>query len=105
MGARLVRDDALAAWTVPGAEHQVRPVRGIGEHIMLLRKKLLEEAGEVAFADDRGEIVKELADVWEVVRSIAVLHAIDPHEVLAVADYRRQQSGGFERGLVWETGR
>lgn len=105
MGKRLVRDDALSNWRVPGAEHQVRPVRDDAEHIELLRQKLLEECGEVIFAADRAELVKEISDVLSVLVAFAWKNGIGWGEVVEKRGERDMASGGFIRGMVWETDR
>jgi predicted house-cleaning noncanonical NTP pyrophosphatase (MazG superfamily) len=105
VGKRLVRDDALKTWRVPGAEHQVRPVRDHAEHVELLRRKVIEESGEVAFANGRSELVKELADLFEVMLAVAKVSRVPWEEVVNLAAVRRCESGGFERGMVWENDR
>lgn len=105
MGKVLVRDRALENWRVPGAEHQVRPVRDSGEHRRLLLQKLLEEAKEVVFAEDRQEMLKELSDVLSVSAALAWNHGIQWGEVEAKRVTRDHASGGFTQGMVWETDR
>jgi predicted house-cleaning noncanonical NTP pyrophosphatase (MazG superfamily) len=105
MGKRLVRDLALKSWTVPGAEHQVHPVESIEEHKQLLNAKLLEEAGELIFANSREELIKEIADVLTVLEAIAYLNNITWQEALVKVNERIGNSGGFITGMVWETSR
>ena len=105
MGKRLVRDRALESWVVPGAEHQVRPVRTGEEHLQLLHAKLIEEAMEVVQAETQRDVLKELADVLAVLEAIAMLHGIDWDEVAIQVDVRELKSGGFTEGMVWETSR
>jgi predicted house-cleaning noncanonical NTP pyrophosphatase (MazG superfamily) len=104
MGKRLVRDRALENWVVPGAEHQVRPVYNWEEHQSLLRSKLLEECGEVMMASP-GELTKELADVLAVLDALAATNGIEWEEVMMMAEARELKSGGFSKGMVWETSR
>lgn len=101
----MVRDRALDSWVVPGAEHQVRPVDSNDEHLKLLRAKLLEEVGEVLLAETREELIKELADVVAVLEGWAAVNSIDWDEVALKLDERELRSGGFTRGMVWETER
>lgn len=103
MGTRLVRDGALRNWTVPGAEHQVRPVRNPEEHLDLLKQKLLEEVGEVIFATNRDELLKELSDLLAVMEGVASVAGVPWEQVLLKTDARELESGGFTSGLVWET--
>jgi predicted house-cleaning noncanonical NTP pyrophosphatase (MazG superfamily) len=104
MGKRLVRDNALSNWVVPGAEHQVRPVKDTQEHQELLRAKLLEECGEVMLSG-KEELIKELADVSAVLEALATTNGIEWGEVLHMVDEREIASGGFTAGMVWETSR
>jgi predicted house-cleaning noncanonical NTP pyrophosphatase (MazG superfamily) len=105
MGKRLVRDKALDNWVVPGAEHQVRPVHNRIEHGDLLRAKLIEECGEVILSDGREELVKELADVLSVCQAFANVNGVKWGEVLERQILRDNESGGFFKGMVWETSR
>ena len=105
MGKVLVRDDALQNWRVPGAEHQVRPVRDDAEHRTLLLQKLLEETKEVVFAEDRAEMLKEISDVLAVLVALAWKNGIGWGEVLEKRGERDMAVGGFIKGMVWETDR
>jgi phosphoribosyl-ATP pyrophosphohydrolase len=105
MGKRLVRDRALDSWTVPGAEHQVRPVRDAAEHRKLLANKILEEAVEVAAAETQAELTKELADLLSVMRGAAYANGVTWSDVLDSEARREAESGGFIDGMVWETPR
>lgn len=105
MGKRLVRDRALDNWVVPGAEHQVRPVHNLVEHTDLLRAKVMEEATEVILAGGREELTKELGDLLEVMEAVAGTRGIAWSAVVAEARRRAEASGGFVKGMVWETSR
>lgn len=105
MGTRLVRDRALDSWAIPGAEHQVRPVRDAKEHQELLVAKVMEEATEVILAKTKDDLTKELADLIAVLEGCAAANGIDWEEVLHKVDERELQSGGFIQGMVWETPR
>jgi predicted house-cleaning noncanonical NTP pyrophosphatase (MazG superfamily) len=60
-----------------------------------IRVKLLEEAQEVAGAKDRQELVNELADLYEVIDSIAELHQISKEEIISVQTKKHQERGSF----------
>ena len=60
-----------------------------------IRIKLLEEAHEVATAKDRKELIGELADLYEVIDSIAGLHTISKEEIIDTQTKKRQERGGF----------
>jgi predicted house-cleaning noncanonical NTP pyrophosphatase (MazG superfamily) len=46
-----------------------------------LKNKLVEEALEVKDTDNRADLIKELADVTEVIESLALLHNIKKEEI------------------------
>lgn len=68
---------------------QVRPA---------LLAKLAEESAEAAAAS-QAELPEELADVVEVVRALAGGLGLSLEEITQLADEKREQRGGFERGL------
>ncbi|MDO9426802.1 MAG: nucleoside triphosphate pyrophosphohydrolase [Methylobacterium sp.] len=65
-----------------------------------LLSKLLEEALEVRNAEDRSEKIIELADLYEVVLALIHAEGLSLGDVVAAADVKRAQAGGFEEGLV-----
>jgi predicted house-cleaning noncanonical NTP pyrophosphatase (MazG superfamily) len=105
MGTRLVRHRALENWSVPGAEHQVRPVVDKVEHLQLLGKKGIEEATELAYASGYDEVLGELTDVYHVLEAYERLYDIDPAEIGRMKLRKGKASGYFNPGMVWDTGR
>jgi predicted house-cleaning noncanonical NTP pyrophosphatase (MazG superfamily) len=66
---------------------------------LALLAKLREETAELAAA--RGEdMAEELADVFEVVRSLSAVLGIDWLSVLAAAERKAEERGTFSRGLM-----
>jgi predicted house-cleaning noncanonical NTP pyrophosphatase (MazG superfamily) len=63
-----------------------------------LLAKLVEEAVEAAGADSDG-LPEELADVVEVVRALAAELGLSLQDVTELADRKKADRGGFERGL------
>ena len=101
---RLVRDRALSTWRVPGAKHQVRPVRDADEHQELLAAKLIEECGEVVAAKTPANLREELGDVLAVLQGIASRSGISWASVVSEGEAKTARSGPFTEGLVWDTG-
>lgn len=66
-----------------------------------LKKKLVEEAKELQNADDE-EIVSELADVLELVKSIADQKGIKFVDVEEKQINKKEKRGGFEKKLFLE---
>jgi predicted house-cleaning noncanonical NTP pyrophosphatase (MazG superfamily) len=72
------------------------------EYRCALLAKLIEEAEEVAAAD-RDELVKEIADLFEVIDALFVAFDLDREAVLAMQQKRSDERGGFEKRikLLW----
>jgi len=67
-----------------------------------LKKKLIEEGKEVIEAEE-GELVKELADVLELIKSIGESQDISFKSIEEKQKQRREERGGFRKKLflVW----
>ncbi len=64
--------------------------------------KLVEEAKEVQEATGPEEIIKEIADVWEVIEAIIVEFGLDHSEIQRVKQERRDSRGGFDKKIYLE---
>ncbi|MBR1413443.1 MAG: nucleoside triphosphate pyrophosphohydrolase [Bacilli bacterium] len=67
-----------------------------------LYKKLQEETSEVIGATNSKEILEELADVFEILRSIAELRGKTLDDVLKTANQKKLKRGGFEKRIFLE---
>lgn len=72
------------------------------ELLEALRKKLLEEALEVAEATERMQVVNELADVFEVLDALRGVYHITNAEVSAAKRKIYRKRGGFKKGIFLE---
>lgn len=74
------------------------------DYIQALHDKLIEEANEAANAEG-DDLVKELADLYEVMNALMVVMQIKPDEIQERRKQRRLNRGGFEKKirLVWST--
>lgn len=99
MPGKLVRDKIPARITERREAELTRKVPSSMIKGFLL-SKLLEEALEVRNAEDRHEKITELADLYEVVRALAHAEEVSIDDVVAAADVKKAQSGGFDDGLV-----
>jgi len=72
------------------------------EYRRALLAKLVEEAQEVAAAD-RDKLVKEIADLYEVIDALLIAFDLDREAVLAMQQKRHDERGGFEKRikLLW----
>lgn len=67
-----------------------------------LEKKLLEEYNEVINAKEENERIEELADILEVIISIAKLENKSLDDIIKIADKKREKRGGFEKRIFLE---
>ncbi|WP_288341772.1 nucleoside triphosphate pyrophosphohydrolase [uncultured Dubosiella sp.] len=67
-----------------------------------LKAKLLEEANEVKEAASKEELIKEMADVLEVLEALQKTFGIDIKEVERVKDKKALSNGKFERRIFLE---
>jgi len=64
-----------------------------------IKEKLIEEATEVLNADNRDEVLSELADLQEVMDTIKQLYNINSLEVNTIQAVKALQRGKFEKRL------
>jgi predicted house-cleaning noncanonical NTP pyrophosphatase (MazG superfamily) len=96
---KLIRDRIPELLEADGVRYEVTEVDDAAFRAALL-VKLGEEAAEVATADARGERVKELADLLEVIDTLMVVEGTGWDEVRSVQRERREARGGFARRLA-----
>ena len=72
------------------------------EYRLELYKKLNEECMEVATSTSTKETLEELADVLEVLRSIAELEGSQFDDVIQIADRKKLNRGGFQKRIFLE---
>lgn len=95
---KLIRDRIPELMDADGVRYQVDVLDDAAFRAALL-EKLVEEAGEVRAAEGRSELVKELADVLEVVEALLEVEGVGWDEVRGVQEARRVARGGFRRRL------
>jgi predicted house-cleaning noncanonical NTP pyrophosphatase (MazG superfamily) len=96
---KLIRDRIPEAMDRDGVRFEVGVLNGRAYRDALLAK-VVEEAEELREAAAREDVVKELADVLEVLEALMQADGIDVEQVRAVQAARRRDRGGFERRLV-----
>src|SRR5205814_1156288 len=94
---KLVRDKIPQI--IRGQREAVRVARvRLADHPDLIKAKLVEEAFELFWEQEPKGLRRELADVFEVMRAICAMLGVDFNEVVAEADRRRAERGGFDSG-------
>lgn len=79
----------------------------VEEYQQALREKLVEEAQEAALSVERNsagtapadELIRELADLYEVIDALMVAHQIERSDVIKEQETRRIERGGFSQRL------
>jgi predicted house-cleaning noncanonical NTP pyrophosphatase (MazG superfamily) len=98
---KLVRDRIPEIIAAEGRDYATEIMED-AEYRQALLAKLVEEAQEAAEAES-GELMKELADLYEVIDALLVAFDLDKDTILALQQKRRDERGGFEQRieLVW----
>jgi predicted house-cleaning noncanonical NTP pyrophosphatase (MazG superfamily) len=100
---KLVRDRILEIIKKDGVEYKSRILED-AEFKQELLKKMVEEAQEVlAAGNDTKELVKEIADVWEVMEHIIKTFELDHAEIQNTKQARHESRGGFDKKIYLES--
>lgn len=98
---KLVRDN-IPNIIKNNGEESITRILDDKEYRKELYKKLLEECNEVINSKNKEELLEELADVLEIIRSIAKLNNIGLNDVIEVSDQKKLKRGGFEKRIFLE---
>lgn len=96
---KLVRDE-IPMRIVSQGENVTLAEVAAHESRLALVTKLFEEAHELIYASERGDVVAELSDLYEIVRALCVVTGTSLAEVEEAADEKRAKRGGFEKNIV-----
>lgn len=96
---KLVRDKIPKIIKDSGKSCEI--VKILDKEVLLkeLNIKLVEEVKEYMFANSKKNSIEELADILEVIHSLAELHGSDIEKVERVRKKKEKQRGGFKEGL------
>lgn len=95
---KLVRDRIPEIIEESGLVAETRKL-GDEEYLKLLKEKLLEEGGEVIEAESSYELKKELADILEILVSLAEVKGITIKEVEEIRKRRGEKRGRFKEKI------
>ena len=98
---KLVRDKIPEIIENDGEKPIVR-VLNDNEYKKELEKKLKEEYEEFLIAEKKSERLEELADMLEVIRTLALLEDEDIQFIIDIMDKKREKRGGFTKKLFLE---
>lgn len=70
------------------------------EYSIKLNEKLLEECNEVISADGKNHLAEELADLLEVIMSIAKHNEINFENIEKIRTAKKEKRGGFDSKIL-----
>lgn len=100
---KLVRDKIPEIVAKQGKKATIRILSNDKEYLEYMLSKLIEEATELAKAENTDNQVEELADVMEVFESILKLQKLTLADIAKVQDQKREKRGGFKERLLMVT--
>ena len=100
---KLIRDKIPQVIEANGDQYEVR-VMSKREFEKELKKKLVEEASEL-LKTPRKDLINEMADVLELLKSIADFYKIDFELIEEKQVKKRKERGGFKKKLflIWSS--
>lgn len=99
MRAKLVRDHCAAVVEAPDRDDQtVAPENSLAWKHMALLLKLHEEVDEISRAATDPE---EYGDLLEAMMELAKINAVSWDDILEAMCRKREERGGFKRGMIW----
>lgn len=100
--SKLVRDSSLENLLEKGAKVESRTLNG-PDYRQQLALKLVEESHEVCNAANQTELCEELADILEILSSLAQSADISMEQVEQTRSAKHSKRGGFEKRLFVDT--
>ena len=98
---KLVRDNIPEIIIQNNGKPFIRILNDI-EYKNELEKKLLEEYNEVLCTKTKEERIEELADMLEIIKSLAVIEGSSLEEVIEVSKNKSLKRGGFDKKIFLE---
>ncbi|NJM00770.1 MAG: nucleoside triphosphate pyrophosphohydrolase [Synechococcaceae cyanobacterium SM2_3_2] len=94
---KLIRDGIPAQLAAAGLRYEIQTLTP-DDYLLALRAKVMEEAQEVAQANP-DELLAELADLQEVMDTLAQRMSIHQEDIIQEQDKRRTERGGFDERI------
>jgi len=93
---KLIRDHIPEIIEEDGKWCLTRRVHGVDEHMVFLKKKIVEEAQE--FIENPS--YEEAADMLEVIKAFCHLSNLDFDIAISTASNKQETHGGFHSGII-----
>lgn len=98
---KLVRDNIPQIIVKSGKTFKIKILEE-KEFLLELKKKLVEESNELLKTTSKEDMIKELADIYEVLDYILIEHKIDLLEVKKKRIQKNMTNGGFDERIYLE---
>ena len=98
---KLVRDN-IPNIILDDNELPITRILSLDEFKTELYKKLNEECKEVLNSKTKKETIEQLADILEVIKSIAKLNGEGLEKIINIANEKRLKKGGFDKKIYLE---
>lgn len=98
---KLVRDNIPEIISRSGSIPHTR-ILSDTEYKQALRAKVIEEAHELARATLTDDILNELADIFELLSTIASVENLSINDIMIHRMKKRQSNGGFDKKIFLE---
>ncbi len=95
---KLIRDNIPGIITKEGKTAQIISLDD-ETFLVALKEKLVEEARELVLAQDKSEVLQELADLQEVMDALKEIYFIEQHEVNMTQAVKAIKNGKFTKKL------
>ena len=79
---------------------KTRVAKKDSEFLEFLLKKIVEESSELQYSIKHGNLIEELADVFEIFEQILKLEKLKMKDIKAFQKKKRKRNGGFTKRLL-----
>ena len=99
--SKLVRDNVPDIIRRSGRNPMIKELKG-KQYVHALNEKLIEEHEEYIAEKDSEESIAELADMIEVIYSLAKNKGVNEKELLLIVSDKRKKNGSFNKGYYYQ---
>lgn len=99
---KLVRDKIVESIVSVGNKPKWKTLSD-SQFIKELKKKIVEEALEVPHTDDKNEVVKEIADIQEIIDNLLEVLKVSKKEFAKIQKKKNEERGSFKKRQYIDT--
>jgi predicted house-cleaning noncanonical NTP pyrophosphatase (MazG superfamily) len=83
-----------------GVDVPTRTLDDDSEYEVYLRRKIIEEATELAATKEDGHTLEEMADLEELIEQLLALRKLTRAQLIAAQNEKREKRGGFAKRIL-----